>query len=129
MLHARHALRAAASLMLAAALFVAATAAARSPPDALPEVAVSALPTEAREVLAQIRAGGPFRYDRDGVTFGNRERLLPAQSRRYYHEYTVPTPGASNRGARRIVCGGPQRSPAVCYYSADHYQSYARIRE
>ncbi len=93
------------------------------------EVRVDALPKEARAVLVQIRSGGPFRYERDGVVFGNRERLLPQKARGYYHEYTVPTPGARNRGARRIVCGGPKQDPVVCYYTADHYQSFARIRE
>src|SRR5512141_517892 len=99
---------AAAALALAAAWFVfaAAPAGARSTPEALPEVALSDLPREAREVDALIRKGGPFRYERDGVVFGNRERILPAQARGYYHEYTVPPPGAHNRGARRIVCGG-----------------------
>jgi len=115
-------------VLLAAAL-VATTAHARTSPDALPEVEARSLPKEARELLVQIRAGGPFRYERDGVVFGNREHILPAQSRGYYHEYTVPTPGAHNRGARRIVCGGPKTSPTACYYSGDHYASFSRIRE
>lgn len=119
----------AAALFLAAALLCASTVHARQSPEALPEVAVTTLPREARDVLAQIRAGGPFRYERDGVVFGNREKLLPANARGYYHEYTVPTPGARNRGARRIVCGGPKTSPAACFYTGDHYQSFARIRE
>lgn len=97
--------------------------------DTVGEVAASTLPREAREVLGAIRNGGPFRYDRDGVVFGNRERVLPSQPRGYYHEYTVPTPGARNRGARRIVCGGAQAHPDACYYSDDHYQSFGRIRE
>ena len=63
------------------------------------------------------------------MTFGNREGLLPPRARGQYREYTVPTPGARNRGARRIVCGGPARTPDACYYTADHYQSFARIRE
>ena len=87
------------------------------------------MPREARDMLVLIRAGGPFRFERDGVTFGNRERLLPARQRGYYHEYTVGTPGAHNRGARRIVCGGPRRAPEVCYYTDDHYASFRRIRE
>jgi len=129
MLLARPFLGSAAGLVLAAAFFVGTEACARATPDALPEIAVAALPFDAREVLVVIRSGGPFRYDRDGVVFGNRERILPAQGRGYYHEYTVPTPGVRTRGARRIVCGGPPRAPAACFYSADHYQTFARIRE
>jgi ribonuclease T1 len=93
------------------------------------EVDARALPGEAREVLALIRTGGPFRYERDGVVFGNRERSLPRRPRGYYHEYTVHTPGERTRGARRIVCGGPRRAPEVCYYTADHYATFRRIRE
>jgi ribonuclease T1 len=129
MYRARLILRAAAGLVLAAALFAGTGASARATPEAMPEVAAGTLPREAREVLVLIHAGGPFRFDRDGVVFGNRERILPAQARGYYHEYTVPTPGVRNRGARRIVCGGPRTAPAACFYSADHYQSFARIRE
>ena len=126
----RRRLCATAVLALAAwAALVATPAAARSAPDALPEVALADLPKEAREVNAAVRNGGPFRYERDGVAFGNRERLLPAEPRGYYLEYTVPTPGVANRGARRIVCGGPPREPHACFYTADHYQSFRRIRE
>jgi ribonuclease T1 len=93
------------------------------------EIAVATLPFEAREVLERIRAGGPFSYERDGVTFGNRERALPPRKRGFYHEYTVATPGVRTRGARRIVCGGPRTTPEVCYYTDDHYASFRRIRE
>ena len=93
------------------------------------EVRAAALPGEAREQLVLIRAGGPFRHERDGVTFGNREHALPAHRRGYYHEYTVGTPGMRTRGARRIVCGGPRAAPEVCYYSDDHYATFRRIRE
>jgi len=119
----------AAAFMAAAAFVAGGESFARAAPDALPEIAVAALPGEAREVLIVIRSGGPFRFDRDGVVFGNREQILPAQARGYYHEYTVATPGLKSRGARRIVCGGPPRAPAACFYTADHYQSFARIRE
>lgn len=93
------------------------------------EIAVAKLPREAREVLVRIREGGPFRFERDGVTFGNRERSLPPRKRGYYHEYTVVTPGVRTRGARRIVCGGPRTMPDACYYTDDHYASFRRIRE
>ena len=119
-------------LLAAAAGFVLAAAVCLPPVSArttLVDVAVASLPAQARDVLAQIRSGGPFRYERDGVVFGNREHLLPSKPRGHYHEYTVPTPGASDRGARRIVCGGAKRTPDVCYYSDDHYASFRRIRE
>lgn len=89
------------------------------------QVDASGLPPEARETLRAIRQGGPYAYDRDGVVFGNYEHALPKQPRGYYHEYTVKTPGAHNRGARRIIAG----SPGEYYYSADHYQTFTRIRE
>ena len=124
-------LRAAAALAIlaACATFALAPAAARSTPGGLPEIALADLPQEAREVNAAIRDGGPFAYPRDGVVFGNRERILPVEPRGYYHEYTVPTPGMKSRGARRIVCGGPMRAPHACWYTADHYQSFQRIHE
>jgi guanyl-specific ribonuclease Sa len=64
---------------------------------------------------------------KDGATFGNRERRLPARSRGFYREYTVALPGARDRGAQRIVCGGPPRLPEACYYTADHYSTFRRI--
>jgi ribonuclease T1 len=91
-------------------------------------VARSALPREAGPVLSLIEQGGPFRSARDGVTFANREGILPRAARGTYREYTVPTPGASDRGARRIVCAGAPRSTAECYYTADHYASFRRIQ-
>ena len=91
-------------------------------------VSASALPTEAQATLERIRAGGPFPYSRDGVVFNNRERLLPPERRGYYREYTVPTPHARNRGARRIVCGGAVSTLSECYYSDDHYRSFRKIQ-
>ena len=90
---------------------------------------VSELPRQGRETYELIRQGGPFPYDKDGVVFGNRERALPQQRRGYWHEYTVTTPGSRDRGARRIVCGGPARAPDICYYTADHYASFRKIVE
>ncbi|TNF59160.1 MAG: ribonuclease N [Burkholderiales bacterium] len=100
------------------------------PGSAVASVPLSGLPVQGQEVMAQIREGGPFRYEKDGTVFGNRERLLPREKRGYYREYTVPTPGLRHRGARRIVCGGQQpRSPDACYYTEDHYSSFRLIVE
>lgn len=92
-------------------------------------VSLSALPAEAQDTHKRILAGGPFRYPgKDGSVFGNRERQLPRQARGYYKEYTVPTPGSRDRGARRIICGGREpTTPDVCYYTQDHYASFRRI--
>ena len=90
----------------------------------MPVITVAELPAEARDTLRAIKQGGPFAYPRDGVVFKNYEHILPKQPRGYYREYTVKTPRARNRGARRIVCG----EPVECYYSADHYQTFKRIR-
>jgi ribonuclease T1 len=93
-------------------------------------VSLETLPAEARTTHQSIRSGGPFRYSKDGVVFGNRERLLPKHPRGYYREYTVPTPGASHRGARRIVCGGQVPvAPDACYYTDDHYASFRLIAQ
>jgi guanyl-specific ribonuclease Sa len=80
------------------------------------------LPPEARHTLALIANGGPFPHRQDGVVFGNYEHLLPAKPRGWYHEYTVETPGAHDRGARRIITGG--NPPEVYYYTDDHYRSF-----
>ena len=91
-------------------------------------VALAELPVEAQTTHRLILQGGPFPHGKDGTVFGNRERMLPRQARGYYHEYTVRTPGSRDRGARRIVCGGPQRqTPEACFYTADHYASFQKI--
>jgi ribonuclease T1 len=91
----------------------------------LPAIRESQLPAEGRRTLALIRKGGPYPYTRDGVTFGNFERILPRKASGYYTEYTVPTPGESDRGARRIVAG----QAGDKYYTPDHYQSFKFIAE
>jgi Guanyl-specific ribonuclease Sa len=83
------------------------------------------LPVEARAALQAIKQGGPFAYSRDGVVFNNFERKLKQRPRGYYHEYTVKTPGVHNRGTRRIISGAAHEY----YYTADHYQTFKRIRE
>jgi ribonuclease T1 len=91
------------------------------------QIALSQLPRQGRDTYQLILQGGPFPFEKDGVVFGNRERLLPGEKRGYYHEYTVATTGSSKRGIRRIVCGGARKSPDACYYSDDHYSSFKRI--
>ena len=86
------------------------------------------LPGEARSTLRLIIQGGPFAHHQDGAVFGNREKALPGKPRGHYHEYTVATPGARDRGARRIVCGGvPPTQPEACFYSGDHYATFRQI--
>ena len=94
-------------------------------PDGLAIVRSADLPPEARQVLRLIAAGGPFPYSQDGAVFVNVERLLPAHPRGWYREYTVPTPGSSDRGARRIIAG----QDSARYYTADHYGSFARVED
>ena len=93
--------------------------------QAAAEVHLQDLPPEARQTLQLIERGGPYPYRRDGAVFGNYERLLPLRERGYYREYTVPTAGSRDRGARRIVAGASGER----YYTADHYRSFQRIRE
>jgi ribonuclease T1 len=91
-------------------------------------VMVTDLPIQGQRMYRLILLGGPFAHDKDGVVFGNRERLLPLARRGYYREYTVETPGARNRGTRRIVCGGSRSTaPDACWYTGDHYASFLRI--
>lgn len=118
-------------LAVTAAVLTAAAGTVPARESAAPQaIALSQLPPEAQTTHDLIRVGGPFPYDKDGVVFGNRERLLPMRPRGFYREYTVPTPHARDRGARRIVCGGkPPTRPQVCYYTGDHYASFSRIVE
>ncbi|MFF4582485.1 ribonuclease domain-containing protein [Streptomyces sp. NPDC001389] len=119
----------AAAAAVAATLFTgqAATAAPAPAPAAVASVGgvcYSALPDEAYDTLELIDQGGPFPYSQDGIVFQNRERVLPAQTTGYYHEYTVITPGSPTRGARRIVTG---RQYHEDYYTADHYATFRRV--
>lgn len=100
----------------------------RDPRSGLPVIAAADLPPEGQRTLRLIRAGGPFPYRKDGSSFGNREGILPRRASGGYREYTVPTPGEGDRGARRIVCAAGTKPEAECYYSADHYASFRRIR-
>lgn len=131
------------SLLLLAA-FVASSALARGDLS-FREIRLQELPAEARQTLQLIQRGGPYPHERDGISFGNYEKLLPPAPRGHYREYTVTTPGIHHRGARRIVVGCERQSPAdkpssllslpQCrdggrfYYTADHYRSFRRIIE
>ncbi|QKW53011.1 ribonuclease domain-containing protein [Streptomyces buecherae] len=88
---------------------------------AVGDICYSDLPSQAHDTLRLIDKGGPYPYPQDGTVFQNREGLLPEHPRGYYHEYTVKTPGSSDRGARRIVTGDSHQED---YYTADHYRSF-----
>jgi len=96
-------------------------------PSAQESIALAELPIQGQRTYEAILNGGPFRHGKDGVVFGNRERLLPREPRGHYREYTVDTPGSRDRGARRIVCGGERTAPSACWFTADHYTSFRRI--
>lgn len=116
--------------ILALATMASSELGARERADAasISQVPLQALPVQGQETYQLIHRGGPFPYEKDGTVFGNRERSLPGQKRGFYREYTVRTPGERDRGARRIVCGGlVVTAPEVCYYTADHYDSFRRI--
>lgn len=92
---------------------------------AVGDICYSKLPSQAHDTLDLIEKGGPFPYDQDGTVFKNREGVLPSQSNGYYHEYTVITPGAPTRGAKRIVTGSKAQED---YYTADHYKSFDLVK-
>lgn len=89
----------------------------------LTTVRVAQLPKEAQTTLSLIAAGGPYPYSRDGVVFQNREGILPKRASGFYHEYTVATPGSSDRGARRVVTG----DDGARFYTDDHYDSFSEV--
>ena len=93
------------------------------PVSGLPVILWADLPPEAQETIELIDQGGPFPYDKDGSTFGNREGILPDRPHGYYKEYTVITPGSRDRGARRIVAG----ADGELYYTDDHYDSFREV--
>jgi ribonuclease T1 len=83
------------------------------------------LPREARQTLAVIKKGGPYPYKKDGTVFGNFEHRLPSHERGYYREFTVPSPGSRDRGARRIILG----KAGELYFTDNHYESFRLVRE
>jgi ribonuclease T1 len=95
----------------------------RLPVTQIESVSIDRLPPEAKETIQTIERGGAFPSRQDGAIFSNRERRLPIVRYGTYHEYTVPTPGARTRGARRIITA-PQR---IYYYTGDHYRSFQQL--
>src|SRR6516164_5979276 len=112
-------------LLLVFAQLAAASVRARQKSPAIATVDLSELPREARQTIALIKKGGPYPYKKDGAAFGNFERRLPLHERGYYREFTVPTPDARNRGARRIIQG----KGGEFYYTDDHYETFRLVRE
>lgn len=106
-----------------AATGVSAPAGASTPRSDLPTVAVADLPQPARDTLALVDGGGPFPYRQDGTTFNNFEGRLPVRPGGYYREYTVPTPGSRDRGARRLVVG----HDGDVFYTDDHYETFRQV--
>ncbi|MEA5097187.1 MAG: ribonuclease domain-containing protein [Burkholderiaceae bacterium] len=113
------------SLFLLAALFSVAVQAR----GLVGDIPAAQLPPEARQTLVLIKSGGPFPYAKDGAVFGNYEGAVPKRKRGYYHEYTVKTARARDRGARRIIAGGQSQISGEYYYTADHYETFRLIRE
>ncbi|MFE1510220.1 ribonuclease domain-containing protein [Streptomyces sp. NPDC058726] len=91
--------------------------------DGMPTVQEADLPAEAQRTLDLVDTGGPFPYEEDGTVFGNFEGLLPQRENGYYLEYTVRTPGATDRGAQRVVIGAEGET----YYTDDHYASFTAV--
>jgi ribonuclease T1 len=116
------------ALLALSGLFSTFSVQAKGPASPTETIAISQLPAQGQAMMTLIYQGGPFKYDKDGTVFGNRERFLPVRQRGYYREYTVQTPGERSRGARRIVCGGERSvAPDACYYTDDHYASFRQV--
>ncbi|MEH2237533.1 ribonuclease domain-containing protein [Nostoc sp.] len=89
----------------------------------IPQVDLRKLPPEVQTTINLISIGGAYPHIKDGVVFKNLEGLLPPQPRGYYREYTVPTPGATDRGSRRLITGQNDE----IYYTDDHYNSFQEV--
>ncbi len=93
------------------------------PTTDLRTMTVAMLPKQGIDTLRLIADGGPYPYSKDGVTFSNREGLLPRHPSGWYREFTVVTPGSSDRGARRIIAG----QDGSRFYTSDHYASFREV--
>jgi len=127
--HSRVVATVAVTLLALSGLFSTVSVQAKGPVTSAQEtIAANQLPAQGQAMMTLIYQGGPFKFDKDGTVFGNRERFLPARQRGYYREYTVQTPGERSRGARRIVCGGQRPvAPDACFYTDDHYASFRQV--
>lgn len=95
-----------------------------SAPATATQTPLSSLPAQVAQTVALIKQGGPFPYPRnDGAVFHNSEGMLPREPDGYYREYTAPTPGSTDRGARRIITG----KDGEFYYTPDHYDTFRRV--
>ncbi|MFE7963433.1 ribonuclease domain-containing protein [Streptomyces cellulosae] len=94
-------------------------------------ICASNLNGETRATLDLIWKGGPFPYPKkDGSTFEWRDHdpyPFPRKEDGYYREWTVPTPGESNRGKQRIVTGGEPADKIEDFYTNDHYDTFELI--
>jgi ribonuclease T1 len=89
-------------------------------PSGMKVLTTAQLPAQALATLRLIAAGGPYPYAQDNTIFGNYGGTLPRERYGYYREFTVQTPGAESRGARRVVIG----SGGEDYYTSDHYATF-----
>jgi ribonuclease T1 len=121
---ARRPLVALVALLVALVIGYAVQASRDGGPGHIATVGLSTLPRQAAQTVRLIEQGGPFPYPRnDGAVFHNNEQRLPSEPDGYYHEYTVPTPGSPDRGARRIITG----KNGEYWYTGDHYESFERV--
>lgn len=89
----------------------------------VPEAALSSLPAQVATTIDLVTAGGPYPYPEDGTVYENREGVLPACASGHYRLYTVPTPGVSDRGDRRLVAG----ADGAYFYTPDRYASFVQV--
>jgi guanyl-specific ribonuclease Sa len=89
----------------------------------LTETPVGNLPAQVGQTIALVEQGGPYPYAEDGTVYQNREGVLPACAASYYRLYTVPTPGTSDRGDRRLIAG----AGGEYYYTPDRYASFVEV--
>lgn len=92
-------------------------------PSGIDRTGLSTLPREVAATIALVRTDGPFPYPEDGQTYLNREGALPECAAGYYSLYTVPTPGDTTRGQRRLVAG----DGGELFYTPDRYVTFAEI--